>query len=546
MEEADLLADEVAIMRKGELAALGSPLQLKHDHGSALQFSILVDKSDVNETGDMVNKFFADAMDWITTDLGAAGNISVNIKRIRQGEEENGVDVALLSSFVAWLESDDSPVTEYGFSNSSLEEVFLKITSSEEEHKEIMQENQDEKRGCCSKSRCFAKKQDVAVSESNNAEDAGEVAENQDESIVGVPEVGSFEDIATFHPKLSVIHQMRTLFGDFSRRAWTGKASIGNYILFGGLLFGNICVGLALANGGTPVLAFTMPTVTLTLMLLCIIGPIYSDRAEGLFYLMRTQGMLAESFLSGSSLYALAVGSAYSFLVLSLLFATPIFRSPEICEPYICDPITGFCNYNPSCYNNGWGDPQEVTETTRIYNFYDEYEGQSVELSAIREPGGYGMIFGTIVLFALSFPGAVMSSAYLPGYKFPLVLITFICLLVGIWPMVMLLKTLDDEALIDCSNATSPDNVCDSDFNITDANEDFVNCVGLEVNSDHYQSFCVPPHAALLPQFGVFQARKLTFFSADIPGAVTTNRTYYSFLLCDSYDDLQCKDQIHF
>jgi ABC-type multidrug transport system ATPase subunit len=49
MEEADLLADEVAILRKGEIAAVGSPLSLKAEHGSALQFSLLVETSDVTK-----------------------------------------------------------------------------------------------------------------------------------------------------------------------------------------------------------------------------------------------------------------------------------------------------------------------------------------------------------------------------------------------------------------------------------------------------------------------------------------------------------------
>ena len=40
MEEADLLADVVAIMRKGVLATIGSPLELKSQYGSALQFSV--------------------------------------------------------------------------------------------------------------------------------------------------------------------------------------------------------------------------------------------------------------------------------------------------------------------------------------------------------------------------------------------------------------------------------------------------------------------------------------------------------------------------
>ena len=37
MEEADLLADNVAIMCNGELQAFGTPLELKSKYGSALQ-----------------------------------------------------------------------------------------------------------------------------------------------------------------------------------------------------------------------------------------------------------------------------------------------------------------------------------------------------------------------------------------------------------------------------------------------------------------------------------------------------------------------------
>lgn len=47
MEEADLLSDHVAIMCQGQLAAFGSPLELKTKHGSALQFSLICEKEDV-------------------------------------------------------------------------------------------------------------------------------------------------------------------------------------------------------------------------------------------------------------------------------------------------------------------------------------------------------------------------------------------------------------------------------------------------------------------------------------------------------------------
>lgn len=48
MEEADLLSDHVAIMSHGELVAYGSPLELKTEHGSALQFSLISEKEDVS------------------------------------------------------------------------------------------------------------------------------------------------------------------------------------------------------------------------------------------------------------------------------------------------------------------------------------------------------------------------------------------------------------------------------------------------------------------------------------------------------------------
>jgi ABC-type multidrug transport system ATPase subunit len=128
MEEADLLADEVAILRKGEIAAVGSPLSLKAEHGSALQFSLLVETSDVTKTDAMIRSYFRDDMDWVDIDAGAAGNVNVHIHKVRPDTGGDGVSVELLSGFVAWLEGDESPVTEYGFSNSSLEEVFLKVT----------------------------------------------------------------------------------------------------------------------------------------------------------------------------------------------------------------------------------------------------------------------------------------------------------------------------------------------------------------------------------------------------------------------------------
>ena len=500
MEEADLLADEVAIMRKGELAAFGTPLELKAEHGSALQFSLLVPKTEVSEARKMILDFFASSMDWVDFDFGEAGNMTVNIHRIKQGKQTEGVEVKLLSEFVAWLEGTKSPVTEYGFSNSSLEEVFLKVTDAEDETDE--EENQDNRRNCCLS--CFTCK--CCCSRSKTPEEIDNERKAEEEVIAAsnehVDDKSRFEGLSTFHPELSVRNQVPALVIDFFTRSWTGRASIFNYIIYGLLLIGNIILGLAMANASNPSAGFAMPVTTLSLLLICVIGPIYADRSEGLLYLMRTQGLIAESYLASTGLYGFLIQLLYAFLVLTALYATPIFRSPYVCDGYD----------DEACYweNVKWSDRQH-TEDETIYNFEDEFMNTTVTLQAVREPGGYGLIIGAILCFALTYPGAVWSSSYLPGYKFPLVVISIVVLFVGILPMAQLFGFSDQEKYMQCLNVTDPNNVCGETFNITQVNDEFVNCVAYQVNEAMLPSFCLAPHAALLPQYGLFQMLTMTY-----------------------------------
>jgi ABC-type multidrug transport system ATPase subunit len=122
MEEADLLADTVAIMRRGELAALGTPLELKAAHGSELQFSILVPKEDTMTAAVFIRSHFEAVSKWITIIANETGNINVTILKIAKRVGGDGVGFDALSQFVAWLNDPKSNVLEYGFSNCSLEE----------------------------------------------------------------------------------------------------------------------------------------------------------------------------------------------------------------------------------------------------------------------------------------------------------------------------------------------------------------------------------------------------------------------------------------
>jgi hypothetical protein len=129
-------------MRKGVLGAYGTPLELKSKFGSALQFTCLVEPEEVEKTNASILKYFRRLVD-----PGEAGSISVKILKIKHElEDDEGVDVEVLAGFVAWLESKEvSKVTEYGFSNSSLEEVFPKVTEEDEEGKQAIDSYEVEK-----------------------------------------------------------------------------------------------------------------------------------------------------------------------------------------------------------------------------------------------------------------------------------------------------------------------------------------------------------------------------------------------------------------
>jgi hypothetical protein len=95
-------------MRKGVLATYGTPLELKSEFGSALQFTILVEPEDVETTNASILKYFDDCINWVKVDSGEAGNVTVKIERMKQQlEEDGGVDIQVLADFVAWLENKE-------------------------------------------------------------------------------------------------------------------------------------------------------------------------------------------------------------------------------------------------------------------------------------------------------------------------------------------------------------------------------------------------------------------------------------------------------
>jgi ABC-type multidrug transport system ATPase subunit len=475
MEEADLLADMVAIMRKGELAAWGSPLDLKAQHGSALQFSIMVDRAQVARTDQRIRAHFANSIQWVKIDAGEAGNITVNIQKIQQSPREQGVDVPILTSFVAWLEdSEQSGVTEYGFSNSSLEEVFLKVTEG-----------------------------DVDETQTNGNVEHGTVSSEIDEDVGQItPETG--RNLAAFKPNLTVRGQVRALVWQNFIRTWTGSRSLGSWLLYGIFLSASTMVSIWLggSSGKTPYL--TISVVFASFILLSICGGIYGDRVEGLFYLMRTQGLLKNSYLLGIMVYGFLVAFVYVTILLGALYATPFFRVPSVCTPdfsnnFFCDSKFGQLPVI-STY--------EVQDVTFLWkgDEAEEANGEVVQLFAYPVPGGYSYVFGASVVFALTIPGAALASAYLPGNKFALIAIAMLTLISSITPLItFFLSTFisTDEEITDCINRIVPISLCEGSFYNKTLDSDFLNCVGTIINQR--QSFCTPSYTALLPQYGLFQ-----------------------------------------
>lgn len=112
MEEADVLGDQVAIMSKGLLKALGTGVQLKSKHGEGYRVSIIAKK--LLDAQRLVKKHVQDAV----LEDEAAGSL---IYRVPPSIIEQ------IPLFVNALEMGKDCIESWGLSQTTLEEVFLKI-----------------------------------------------------------------------------------------------------------------------------------------------------------------------------------------------------------------------------------------------------------------------------------------------------------------------------------------------------------------------------------------------------------------------------------
>lgn len=486
MEEADLLADRVAIMAQGQIVANDAPLALKSQYGSALQFSLLMKDSDpaaVLEAGHVatipgqapaqqenipealsitvdghtkseaiervlaeVRQLFAGHEAFVQIDHSNAGTATVKILKLDvsgdSGLKGEGVPAQVLSAFVKWLQDDQADIQEWGFSNASLEEVYLAITKHMEA-RENPQVRLDELttdvccpccatscircclQGCCRCCCCPKPLQSLDAAGAKGDEDLGNPAVHIEDARQGLNQVASFV------PRISFLNQLRVLFLNEFKQDWTGATSVANWVVYS--LFLALGVGLFVGITWENFDPF-MPIILVVIA--SIIWPSlqarsYSDRTNGMFHFLRTQGMLGTAFVTSRVLYIAVIQFVFVFLLLTLSLISPTFRGPDyrnecfnvganglLVRKSSYDPVTGAYTPVPSyCYQGA------LSASGTFYQF--------------PWPGNYGQLFGIMVMFALAAPGILTMFAYLPGNKRAIAFLSLIALGLGVAPIAL-------------------------------------------------------------------------------------------------------------
>jgi len=115
MEEADVLADRIAIMVSGKLKCIGNSLYLKNKYGEGYRINLMAQPGRVHEVKQIVEKYLPGS-----TLIAEAGYSLV------YGVAVNRTDVV---TFFEFLENQGTDyISDWGVSQTTLEEVFLKVT----------------------------------------------------------------------------------------------------------------------------------------------------------------------------------------------------------------------------------------------------------------------------------------------------------------------------------------------------------------------------------------------------------------------------------
>jgi len=122
MEEADLLGDRVGIMASGNLQCIGTSLHLKNKFGLGYRLNVIAQKNKQDHAKKTVQETVPNAV--LIQDSGLVSAYAIKKK-----------DLQLLIPLIKKMEKNEiSSIEDYSISQSTLEEVFFKVTDAEKQH----------------------------------------------------------------------------------------------------------------------------------------------------------------------------------------------------------------------------------------------------------------------------------------------------------------------------------------------------------------------------------------------------------------------------
>lgn len=133
MEEADILSDRIAIMKRGQIACCGTSLSLKRKYGNGLRLTLVTESGDVSKSTEFVQKLLPDA----------------RLARTAMGVLHYEVDEDA-KTLIPFLEKAQEHGNEAGIIDTqvgltTLEDVFLRVGGLEdEEEQENVEANEKE------------------------------------------------------------------------------------------------------------------------------------------------------------------------------------------------------------------------------------------------------------------------------------------------------------------------------------------------------------------------------------------------------------------
>eukprot|EP00727_Mastigamoeba_balamuthi_P001603 m51a1_g1144 hypothetical protein (1128) ;mRNA; r:261719-266744 len=127
MEEAEALGDRIAIMRRGCLQCVGTAFELKARHGAGYALHVIARQGSEARAKELVAKSLPAAA--VVTSMGTSIKYGVPCESVRD-----------LSALLVEMQRElrgpaghEFPISEWGVSQTTLEEVFLKLKTSEYE-----------------------------------------------------------------------------------------------------------------------------------------------------------------------------------------------------------------------------------------------------------------------------------------------------------------------------------------------------------------------------------------------------------------------------